>query len=282
MSSMVEFRDVDFARGEREIFRRLTLSIGGGDMTALLGPNGVGKSTLLSMISGLLQPQAGSILLNGRALRKWERQELSRTVALVPQSLYVPFSFRVEEIVAQGRVPYLGRFGNMSRHDLQVVEEAMEAVDVLPLRKRVYDELSGGEMQRVKIAIALAQQPKLMLLDEPTQHLDIGRQIEIVQLLQKLNASGITVFAAIHDLSLARQSFTSAVLLTPEPACFAGQVEEILLPELLERAFTVSGASFAEQPSAAQQPVADDVRAGQNCRRTPRHRRHSIGNRREP
>ena len=281
MASILEFRDVDFARGEREIFRRLTLSVGGGEMTALLGPNGVGKSTLLSMISGLLQPAAGSISLHGRPLRKWERQELSRTVALVPQSLYVPFSFRVEEIVAQGRVPYLGRFGNMSRHDLQVVEQAMEAVDVLPLRKRVYDELSGGEMQRVKIAIALAQQPKLMLLDEPTQHLDIGRQIEIVQLLRRLNASGITIFAAIHDLSLARQSFKSAVLLTPEPACFTGPVEEILRPELLEKAFTVSGSSFAEQPSAAQEPVADDMRAAQNCRTTPRHRRRSI-NRREP
>jgi len=281
MASVLEFRDVDFARGEREIFRRLTLSIGVGDMTALLGPNGVGKSTLLSMISGLLQPQAGSISLNGRPLRKWERQELSRTVALVPQSLYVPFSFRVEEIVAQGRVPYLGRFGNMSRHDLQVVDQAMEAVDVMPLRKRVYDELSGGEMQRVKIAIALAQQPKLMLLDEPTQHLDIGRQIEIVQLLRRLNSSGITIFAAIHDLSLARQSFTSAVLLTPEPACFAGSVDEILRPELLERAFTVSGTSFTEQPSAVLEG-ADDVRAGQNCRTTPRHRRRSTGNRREP
>jgi iron complex transport system ATP-binding protein len=276
MSSILEFRDVDFARGEREIFRRLTLAIDAGEMTALLGPNGVGKSTLLSMIVGLLQPRAGSISLNGREVRNWERQELSRTVALVPQSLYVPFSFRVEEIVAQGRVPYLGRFGNMSRHDLQVVEQSMEAVDVLPLRKRVYDELSGGEMQRVKIAIALAQQPKLMLLDEPTQHLDIGRQIEIVQLLRKLNASGITVFAAIHDLSLARQSFSSAVLLTPAPECYAGPVEEILRPELLERAFTVSGASFAERASAVQEAAADDVK---NCRSTPRQRRRS---RREP
>jgi iron complex transport system ATP-binding protein len=193
----------------------------------------------------------------------------------VPQSLYVPFAFRVEEIVVQGRVPFLGRFGNMSRHDLEVVEHAMEAVDVLPLRRRVYEELSGGEMQRVKIAIALAQEPKLMLLDEPTQHLDIGRQIEIVQLLRRLNASGITVLAAIHDLSLARQSFGSAVLLTPEPACYAGATQEILRPELLERAFTVSGASFGDNDV-----IGDDVRSAQ-CRTTPRHRRRSSGNRSE-
>lgn len=280
MGSILEFRNVEFARGERQIFRNLTLSVGAGHMTALLGPNGVGKSTLLTMISGLLEPQSGNVSLNGREIRQWDRKELSRTVALVPQSLYVPFSFRVEEIVAQGRVPYLGRFGNMSRHDSDVVEQSMEAVDVLPLRKRVYEELSGGEMQRVKIAIALAQQPKLMLLDEPTQHLDIGRQIEIVQLLRRLNASGITIFAAIHDLSLVRQSFSSAVLLTPEPACFAGSMQEILRPELLERAFKVSGGNFGGETPEPSEP-ADEIRAGQNCRKAPRHRRRS-GNRREP
>lgn len=272
MASILEIRNIDFAREERKIFSNLSLSIGAGDMTALLGPNGVGKSTLLSMVSGLLQPQSGTISLNGRELRRWERQELSRTVALVPQSLYVPFSFRVEEIVAQGRVPYLGRFGSMSRHDLQVVEEAMEAVDVLPLRKRVYEELSGGEMQRVKIAIGLAQEPKLMLLDEPTQHLDIGRQIEIVQLLRRLNAGGITILAAIHDLALVRQSFSSAMLLTQEPSCFVGPVQEILRPELLERAFGVSGGNFTSQPSAAPE-TADEISTGQACRNAPRRRR---------
>jgi ABC-type cobalamin/Fe3+-siderophores transport system ATPase subunit len=281
MNPMLEIRSVNFARGERKIFSDLNLSVANGGMTALLGPNGVGKSTLLNMVSGLLAPDSGSIRLSGRAIGDWERQELSRTVALVPQSLFVPFSFRVEEIVAQGRVPYLGRFGNMSGHDLDVVERAMEAVDVLSLRKRVYEELSGGEMQRVKVGIALAQEPKLMLLDEPTQHLDIGRQIEILQLLRKLNAKGITIFAAIHDLSLARQGFTSAVLLTPEPACFAGPAQEIMRPELLERAFRVSGGSLAEQQSWSDESI-HEPRTGQNCRTTPRHRRQTWGSRREP
>ena len=245
MAAMLEIRDVETVRGDRSIFDKMSFSLRAGDMSALIGPNGVGKSTLLGILCGLLLQDSGTVALNGRQIRDWNRRELSRTVALVPQSLHVPFPFRVEEIVAQGRVPYLGRFGKLAQHDRDVVERAMEAVDVWPLRHRIFNELSGGEMQRVKIAVALAQQPQLMLLDEPTQHLDIGRQIEIVQLLRRLNDQGMTIFAAMHDLTLVRDNFRDVVLLTAEPACFAGSVQEILRPELLERAFGVSGTNFA-------------------------------------
>lgn len=255
MAPFLEFRDVSFARGARAIFERLSLSITAGERVALLGPNGVGKSTLLAMIAGLLRPGSGTIVLNGVDVRHWNRRDLSRTVALVPQTLEVPFSFRVEEIVAQGRVPHLGRFGSLSARDLDVVERAMEAVDVLQLRNRVYQELSGGERQRVKIAIAMAQEPTLMLLDEPTQHLDIGRQIEIVGLLRRLNERGITVLAAVHDLTIARDNFERGILLTSEPACISGSVTELLTPELLARAFGVDGANFGgfSEPATALQ-----------------------------
>lgn len=245
MSASLSVRSVGLTRGAKRLFDGMEFDVRPGDMTALLGPNGVGKSTLLSLICGLLPQQSGSICLNGRDVREWNRRELSRHVALVPQMLNVPFEFRVEEIVAQGRVPYLGRFGGLSKYDLQVVEHAMHAVDVLPLRARIFNQLSGGEMQRVKIAVALAQQPKLMLLDEPTQHLDVGRQLEIIQLLNKLNAGGITVLAAVHDLALVRNHFQTAVLLTEKPACFSGPVQEILRPELLQDAFGVSAAELA-------------------------------------
>lgn len=237
MAPIIEFRNISFARGEREIFQGLSFAVNSRDKVALLGPNGVGKSTLLALISGLLRPASGRILLQGRDIKQWTRRELSCTVALIPQSLEVPFTFRVEEIVAQGRVPHLGRFGSLSRHDVAVVERSLDALDIQHLRGRIYQELSGGERQRVKIAIGLAQEPKVMLLDEPTQHLDIGRQIEIVTLLQRLNDTGITIIAAVHDLAVARRNFSTGILLTGEPACFTGPLAEVMSPQLLELAF---------------------------------------------
>jgi iron complex transport system ATP-binding protein len=239
MASIIESKQVGFHYGRREIFRDLSFRVESGEMVALLGANGVGKTTLLNTIAGLLRADSGNVLVDGRDVTNWPRRELSRFVALVPQHLEVPFSFRVDEIVAQGRVPYLGRFGALSSHDREAVEKAMAAVDVVGLRDRVFSELSGGERQRVKIAIALAQQPRVMLLDEPTQHLDIGRQIEVVSLLKRLNQSGITVFAAIHDLGIVRNNFSRSILLM-DRNCVAGLTCEVMLPRLLDAAFGVS------------------------------------------
>lgn len=239
MSAILEAQRIEFGYGSRNLFEGLSFAVEPGSMVALLGANGMGKTTLLNMIAGLLRPGSGRVLVDGRSVLDWPRRELARYVALVPQHLEVPFSFRVEEIVSQGRVPYAGRFGGFSPDDRRQVEEAMRAVDVFRLRDRVYSELSGGEKQRVKIAIAVAQQPKLMLLDEPTQHLDIGRQVEIVRLLRNLNEQGITMLAAIHDLGLVRENFHNSVLLLDQ-ACVAGATAEVMRPELLEQAFAIS------------------------------------------
>ncbi len=239
MAAIVEFRDVCFRWGEDPIFHRLSLSVPCGGMVALLGPNGVGKTTLLKMVVGLVRPQSGTVLVDGRALPTWERKQLSRYSALVPQDLELPFAFRVEEVVAQGRVPHLRRFGGPSAHDHEVVESAMEAVGVLHLRERLFSELSGGERQRVKLAIGLAQQPRLILLDEPMQQLDVGRQIELIALLRQLNQQGITIVAAMHDIALIGENFSTAILLTPELDSIVGRTDEILQPDLLARAFSV-------------------------------------------
>jgi len=244
--SVLEFRNVSFSRGSKLLLDRMSFAIEKKEMVALVGPNGVGKTTWLKLACRLLQPTSGEILLEGKPLRDWGRRELPRTVALVPQELEVPFNFEVEELVAQGRVPYQKLFGSNRPFDSAAVESAMEAVDVLRLRHRVYSELSGGERQRVKIAIGLAQQPQLMLLDEPTQHLDIGRQIELIALLRRLNESGITILAAVHDLNLVAENFPSVILLTPEPAWIVGSAAEVLRPELLERAFCVEKAALAQ------------------------------------
>jgi len=254
MSPIMEFRNVNFAHSTRAIFEDLSLSVTESETVALIGPNGVGKTTLLRLAAGLLRPSSGEIRVAGRALSDWNRRELSCCVALVPQYLQVPFAFRVEEIVAQGRVPYSGFFGGLGSDDLEVVRSAMEAVDILHMRHRVFAELSGGERQRVKIAIGLAQQPKLMLLDEPTQHLDLGRQIELMALLKKLVGRGITIVAAVHDLALARENCSSAILLTPGAPAIKGSVKEVLHPELLERAFSVDQPDL-ERYLAAEPPA---------------------------
>lgn len=245
-SPTLEFRNVCFSRGARILLDRLSFCVEKQDMVALLGPNGIGKTTLLQLASRLLEPQSGEILLDGKPLAKWSRRQLPRAIALVPQELEIPFSFRVEEIVAQGRTPYLPLFGTGTADDRLAVESAMEAVDITNLRDRIYSELSGGERQRVKIAIGLTQEAKLMLLDEPTQHLDIGRQIELIALLRDLNQRGITIIAAVHDLNLVAENFSSAILLTPEPSWIAGSVADVLRADLLERAFSVDQAELAQ------------------------------------
>jgi iron complex transport system ATP-binding protein len=242
-------------------------------MVALLGANGAGKTTLLDVISGLLQPKTGVVLVDGRSVREWGRRELSRFVSLVPQHLEVPFLFRVEEVVSQGRVPYLGRFGSLSRHDRDVVAQAMEHVDVARLRDRVFSELSGGEKQRVKIAIALAQEPKIMLLDEPTQHLDIGRQIEVLNLLRQLNDDGITVVAALHDLSLVGDHFSQAVLLM-DGSCISGDTQQVMRPELLSQAYRVAEKDLQRFCNGASLSSNPDLELG--CRKLTGRRRGSL------
>jgi iron complex transport system ATP-binding protein len=244
MSAILEFRNVAFAHGARPIFDNLCISVEHGETVALVGPNGVGKTTLLRLAAGLLCPSSGEVLVRGQELERWSRRQLSCAVALVPQYLEVPFAFRVEEIVAQGRVPHLGFFGRLTKNDIEAVETAMDAVDLLGMRRRVFSELSGGERQRVKIAIGLAQQARLMLLDEPTQHLDLGRQIELMGLLRKLVQRGITIVAAMHDLALVREHCSSAILLTPQAPAMAGPVKELLRADLLERAFCVARPSL--------------------------------------
>ncbi len=297
ISPVLEFRNVcfahggNFANGARPVFDDLCFSVQPGETVALMGPNGVGKTTLLKLASGLLRPRSGEVLVRGRPLQQWARRQLSCTVALVPQELEVPFAFSVEEIVAQGRVPHMGWFGGPGAKDLEAVESALREVDLLPLRHRIFAELSGGEQQRVKIAIALAQEPSLMLLDEPTQHLDLGRQIEVMGLLRKLvhpstptagargtPERGITIVAAMHDLALVREHCSSGILLMPAapaptpspmracrgPRALAGPLTELLRPELLEQAYAVDRAALDRYLSPQQARLAGDPEPAQN------------------
>jgi iron complex transport system ATP-binding protein len=237
MSPILRFRDVSFGYGALDVIQSASFDLNEGSCTALIGPNGAGKTTMLRLAAGTLRPRLGSVVLNDEPLHALALKQVARTVALVPQQLDVPFQFTVREVVEQGRTPYLGFLRGPMSGDRMAVDRALELADVAALQHRVFNELSGGERQRVKIALGLAQQPKLLLLDEPTQNLDIGRQVELIDLLHFLRSEGITIFASIHDLQLVEGNFSSVVILSPHMPLTNGTPEEMLKPTLLEKAF---------------------------------------------
>ena len=237
MTPLLELRDLAFAYPGREVIRNVSLTIEAGTCTALIGPNGIGKTTLLRLAAGTLAPTSGSVLHHGSPLHTLSRRQRAKSLALVPQRLEVPFRFTVQQIVEQGRTPYVGALRGLLREDRLAVDRAMELAHVTTLRDRIFNELSGGERQRVKIALGLAQQPELLLLDEPTQNLDIGRQVELIDLLHLLRSEGITIFASIHDLHLVRGNFSTVLLMGPQHRLIAGSADEIMAPAHLEWAF---------------------------------------------
>lgn len=236
--SSIQLENVSFAYNGRPVLAGLSLRVDRGERIALLGPNGSGKSTLLKLISGILKPHTGRVLCNGRRPGTIPRKQLARSIAMVPQELVVPFSFTVREIIELGRTPYLRRWGNCNAADQRFIDEAVEATGVREISERVFNELSGGERRRVMIAMALAQQPEILLLDEPTQQLDISRQGEILNLVVELNTSRrITVVAAIHDLNLAARYFDRVVMLHQRSIAADGTPTAVLAPGFLENVY---------------------------------------------
>jgi iron complex transport system ATP-binding protein len=229
---------VDFRYPERPIFSGLSLSLEGGEVLGLIGPNSSGKTTLLKLMDGLLQPQRGTISLGEKNLSQIPRAQVARIIAVVPQAMEVPFSFSVGEIVLMGRAPYLTRFGWEKKKDLEVAREAMALTGVAGLEDRTFWELSQGEKQRVLIARALAQEPRVMLLDEPTSHLDINHQVEINELIRRLNLQkGLTVLHISHDLNLAAEYCHRIVLLHQGSVFSAGVPAEVITEENIRRVY---------------------------------------------
>lgn len=237
MRIALQFDRVSFGFEQRPLFNNISFSLVEGTCAALIGPNGAGKTTLLRLAVGLLRPSGGDITVFGQDITTLNPKSRAQSVALVPQLVSVPFDFTVREIVEQGRTPYLRRFGGLNTRDHAAVERAMQLADVKSLANRIFNNLSGGEQQRVKIALGLAQQPRLLLLDEPAQNLDIGRQAELLDLLAEFRREGIVVVAAMHHLQLIDGAFSSAILLTAEGTLLQGSPADILQPTILERAF---------------------------------------------
>jgi iron complex transport system ATP-binding protein len=231
MSFAIACRELSAGYRKHKVLENVTLSVAEGQMLAVLGPNGAGKSTLLRVVTGLQPHTAGTVELFGRGLRQISPCERARLVAVVPQEVTTPMAFTVAELVALGR----RRWGRPDARDRQVVEEALAYTDTLEVRERLYTELSGGEKQRAIIALALAQEPRLLLLDEPTAHLDINHRLEVLQLLERLNRErGLTVVMTSHDLNLAAEFFPQLVLLDRGRVAATGAPSDVLREDLLE------------------------------------------------
>ena len=216
----------------------VNLSLLPGSITVLLGPNGSGKSTLLKTLAGSLPVIQGSATLDGRPISSFSARELARKVAYVPQEEEPQYAFSVREAVTMGRLPYADSLYD-SKDDVDAAAKAMQQAGCSDLAERSIVELSGGELQRVLIARALAQGPELLLLDEPTSHLDVHYALELVGLLHRLAAGGLTVLVAIHDLTLAARMGDAAVLLGKGKIQAYAKIDEVLNNQALDATFGV-------------------------------------------
>jgi iron complex transport system ATP-binding protein len=225
----------------RVVLRDLDFTVGPGELVALLGPNGSGKTTLLRAIAGTLRRDAGRVALFGRDLDAWSRVELARRVAVLPQSIVLPDGFRVAELVEMGRAPHATRWLGSSAADAEAVERALGDAEAVELADRQAHELSGGERQRVLVAMALAQEPDLLLLDEPTLHLDIAHQASVLATVKRLRARrGLSVVAVLHDLNLAAVHAPRVAVLGAGRVIADGPPADVLLPDLVRAAFGVA------------------------------------------
>jgi len=249
--------------GEGPVFAGLDLDLAAGSLVGLVGPNGAGKSTLLMLLMGLARPTAGDIRLLGRPLPSYRRRALARQMTLVPQDTRIGFAFAVEDIVAMGRNPYLGRFRVPDARDLAVIRRAMEQTGVAALARRAVDNLSGGERQRVVIARAIAQETPIVLLDEVTANLDLCHQLEVLELARTMAREGRLVVAAIHDLALASRYCDRVLLLADGAIRGDGTPRAVLTEGNLRRYFKVAarvgempgGEGLRIEPIAAAGPV---------------------------
>jgi iron complex transport system ATP-binding protein len=256
---MLTVRGLHAGYGADAVLRGIDLDVARGELCALVGPNGCGKTTLIRVISGILPPQSGTVLLDGVDRRRAGAAATARHIAVVAQGAALPERFTAFEVALMGRTPHLRLMQSESRHDVDVVRAAMERADCWQLRARYVEELSGGERQRVIIARALAQEPELLLLDEPTSHLDIQHQVEAFQLVLELcREQGLAALAVVHDLTLAAMFADRIAMLSRGTITAAGAPEDVLQPHIIEQVYGTAVRVLAH-PTTGRPIVVPDM-----------------------
>jgi cobalamin transport system ATP-binding protein len=238
MSKAVEAEHVSYSYGSTPVLRGVSFDVNAGDFFVIIGPNGSGKTTLLKLICGILKPGEGRVKALGRPIREYSRKALARHVALVPQAFPADFPFTVTELVLMGRSPHQGVLGIENEGDMEAARRAMAFTGVEHLARRRLEQLSGGERQRVFISRAICQEPRIILLDEPTASLDLAHQVRVMDLMERLKEErGITVVMVSHDVNLAAMYGDFLLLLKEGEIVKMGLPEEVLTYTTLEQAY---------------------------------------------
>jgi iron complex transport system ATP-binding protein len=240
--------DLSIGYGERLIVKKLSVDIPDKKITTIIGSNGCGKSTLLKAITRIISHQSGSVLLDGKDISKENTKILAKKMAILPQSPESAGGLTVGELVSYGRFPYQNGFGRLSKKDYEVIDWALEVTGTIEYKFRPVDALSGGQRQRVWIAMALAQETEIILLDEPTTYLDMAHQLEVLELLQKLNREQErTIIMVLHDLNQAARFADYIIALKDGEIVKAGACEEVIVPTVLQQVFQID-AVIAKDP----------------------------------
>ncbi|HQP91364.1 MAG TPA: ABC transporter ATP-binding protein [Candidatus Omnitrophota bacterium] len=236
--SLIKIKDLTGGYPEKPVICGVSFNIAKGDFLGIIGPNGSGKSTLVKLMTRAIPIQKGNVHFEGRDIMEMSLKEISRKAAFVPQETLVNFPFTVKEIVLMGRIPHLKRLQTETKKDYEIVKKAMELTNTWELKDKNINELSAGERQRAIIARALAQEPELLILDEPTSHLDIGNEIKLLDLIKKLNVeNSLTVVIIIHDLNIASEYCGRLMLIMDGKIYKEGSAKEVLTYQNIETVY---------------------------------------------
>ena len=257
----VRVSGLHFSYDTDEVLHDVDLCLMRGERVALIGPNGAGKSTLLSCINGLLRTRTGEVHLFGHDVRLMSARVIARLVGSIPQEFQMPFAYRVRTVVGLGRSVHMGLLGTLDEDDEEIIDQALERAEVAHLQSREFNSLSGGERQRVILALALAQEPKILLLDEPTAHLDLSHQVEVMELVERVSYErGSTVLASMHDIDLASAFFERVVVLDRGRVVADGPTAEVVTAGCLKETFGVD-ADITTDSTSGRPRVTARVRA---------------------
>lgn len=234
------------------VFQELDLTIAAGKITTIIGPNGCGKSTLLKTMGRILKPRQGAVYLQGQELSRMDTMMIARKLALLPQSPAAPGELKVEELVAYGRFPHCRKLQQPTANDRAIIEWAMEVTQVAPYRQREIGNLSGGERQKVWLAMALAQETQILLLDEPTTYLDMSHQLEVLKIVEQLNQRHqCTIIMVLHDINHAARFSHEIVAMRKGVILAAGTPLEVITPKVLRQVFEIEARVLVDEISGA-------------------------------